>query len=51
MFSKVFKGTLSSTIRLNAIPRATFATKPFYYDLLQMNETRAELRDAAEKFS
>jgi isovaleryl-CoA dehydrogenase len=33
------------------LPQASFATKDFYYNLLQLDEMRSELRQTAEKFA
>ena len=51
MITTLFKTAISKA-PLNAIPRRMFAaSKGFNYQLLQLEEVRAGLRETAEKFS
>ena len=48
---KAFSLRINTPLFGSQLPTASFATKSHFYDILQLDETRADLRESVEKFS
>jgi len=51
MLSKVVKRAIKRTPTLNVQVRSFAASKNHFYNIIQLDETRAELRETFEKFA
>ena len=50
-FKRAFNSRINTPLFGSQLSAASFATKSHFYDILQLDEMRADLRESIEKFS